>query len=252
MVIITLRDKKEPNGLQGTRTDSPRTITFEFFNMSKIEKVSLLLVIASVCVGIIALQMDYGSVRKLMVMLSVALLILAMDPTLSLYKKKKQKNFYVDEPEEKWPGRIWLSSAFPVDSVDRKWLEGRDVYLKFLDIESDDDYFIHYVNGKADETYVGGLYYLENQDFDELFEGYETLDGVLAAAKNEEIEGLSLISPDDFGVVKYLYRDWQMTYGHSPEKEQTEPVNRVGKVVAYMLAALGFVGICTAVYMWLF
>ena len=220
--------------------------------MSKIEKISLLLVIASVCVGIIALQMDYGSVRKLMVMLSVALLILAIDPTLSLYKKKKQENFYVDEPEEKGPGRIWLSSAFPVDRVDRKWLEGRDVYLKFLDIESDDDYFIHYVNGKADETYVGGLYYLENQDFDELFEGYETLDGVLAAAKNEEIEGLSLISPDDFGVVKYLYHDWQTTYGHSPEKEQTEPVNRVRKVVAYILAALGFVGICTAVYMWLF
>ena len=37
--------------------------------MSKTEKISLMLVIASVCVVIIALQMDYSSVRKLMVML---------------------------------------------------------------------------------------------------------------------------------------------------------------------------------------
>ena len=48
-------------------------------------------------------------------MLSVGLLILAMDPTLSLYKKKKSKT--IDESEEYGPARISLSSAVPVDSV---------------------------------------------------------------------------------------------------------------------------------------
>ena len=157
--------------------------------------------------------MDYGSTRKLVMVLAVALLILAIDPKLSLYKKKKSENFYVDEPEENGPGHIWFPYEVPVDGIDRKWLEDRDVYLRFLDIESDDDYFIHYVNGKADETYVGGLFYLENQDFDELFEGYETLDGVLAAAENEEIEGLSLISSDNFVDVRHLYENWQLVHG---------------------------------------
>jgi hypothetical protein len=182
--------------------------------MRKNRVVSFLLVVAAAGALIFALQMDYGSTRKLVMVLAVALLILAIDPTLSLHKKKKPENFNVDEPEEKGPGHIWLSFEVPVDSVDRKWLEGRDVYLRFLDIESDDEYFIHYVNGKADETYVGGLYYLENQDFDEVFEGYETLDGLLAAAENEEIEDLSLISSDGFETIRHLYQDWQMTHNH--------------------------------------
>lgn len=184
----------------------------------KITKIlSIVLAVAAVGVLAVALQMDNGSSRKLLMLLAVALLILAIDPTLSRCRKKKPKNFYAEEPEEKGPGRIWLWSTMPVDRVDKKWLEGRDVYLRFLDIESDDDYFIHYVNGKADEVYVGGLYYLENQNFDELFEGYETLEGLLAAARNEEIEGLSLISPDDFLGVRHLYEDWQLT--HNPEKQ---------------------------------
>ena len=173
--------------------------------MSKIRIVSLVLAIASLCVAIIALQMDYGSARKCMMMLSVALLVLAIDPTLSLYKKKKPKT--IDESEEYGPARISLSSAVPIDSTDRKWQKGRDVYLKFLDIESDDDYFIHYINGKADEVFVGELHFLEIQGFDEVFEGYETLDGLLAATENEEIENLCLISSDDFEVVRHIYHD---------------------------------------------
>jgi hypothetical protein len=185
--------------------------------MRRTKILSVLLAVAAVGVLAIALQMDYGSSRKLLMLLAVALLILAIDPTLSRCRKKKPENFYVEEPEEKGPGHIWLWSTMPVDRVDRKWLEGRDVYLRFLDIESDDDYFIHYVNGKADEVYVGGLYYLENQDFDELFEDYETLEGLQAAANNEEIEDLSLISPDDFLSVRHLYENWQLT--HTPEKQ---------------------------------
>ena len=185
--------------------------------MRRTKILSVLLAVAAVGVLAVALQMDYGSSRKLLMLLAVALLILAIDPTLSRCRKKKPENFYVEAPEEKVPGHIWLWSTMPVERVDRKWLEGRDVYLRFLDIESDDDYFIHYVNGKADEVYVGGLYYLENQDFDELFEDYETLEGLQAAANNEEIEDLSLISPDDFLSVRHLYENWQLT--HNPEKQ---------------------------------
>ena len=190
--------------------------------MRRTKILSVLLAVAAVGVLAVALQMDYGSSRKLLMLLAVALLILAIDPTLSRCRKKKPENFYVEEPEEKGSGHIWLWSTMPVERVDRKWLEGRDVYLRFLDIESDDDYFIHYVNGKADEVYVGGLYYLENQDFDELFEDYETLEGLQAAANNEEIEDLSLISPDDFLSVRHLYEDWQLT--HNPEKQLEKSV----------------------------
>lgn len=180
--------------------------------MMKKKNVSLVLVAAAMGALILALHMDYGSIRKLVMVLAVALLILAIDPTISLYKKKKSENFYVDEPEERGPGHIWLSSAVSIDSVDRKCLESRDVYLRFLDIESDDDYFIHYIDGKADEIYVGGLYYLESQDFDEVFEGYETLEGLLEAADNEEIEEFCLISSDDFVDVRHLYENWQLVH----------------------------------------
>ena len=218
--------------------------------MRKIEIVSLVFVVVAVGVLMIALQMDDASARKWLFMLSVAMLILAMDPKLSLIKKKKVKE--VEAPEEDGPGHIYLSSAVSVESVDRKWLDGRDIFLRFLDIESEDDYFIHYVNDKADEVFVGGLYYLESQDFDEVFEGYETLDGLLAAKENEEIEDLSLISSDDFEKIKHLYQDWQITYGQKKGQDQPEPVNRVGKMIAYLLALFAVAGICMAIYTVLF
>ena len=105
--------------------------------MRKIEIVSLVFVVVAVGVLMIALQMDDASARKWLFMLSVAMLILAMDPKLSLIKKKKVKE--VEEPEEDGPGHIYLSSAVSVESVDRKWLDGRDIFLRFLDIESEDD-----------------------------------------------------------------------------------------------------------------
>lgn len=88
--------------------------------MMKKKNVSLVLVAAAMVALILALHMDYGSIRKLVMVLAVALLILAIDPTISLYKKKKSENFYVDEPEERGPGHIWLSSAVSIDSVDRR------------------------------------------------------------------------------------------------------------------------------------
>ena len=218
--------------------------------MRKIEIVSLVFVVVAVVVLMIALQMDDANARKWLLMLFVVMLILAMDPKLSMIKKKKVKE--VEEPEENGPGHLFVASAVPVDSVDKKWLDGHDVYLKFLDIESDDDYFIHYHNGKADEIFVGGLYYLESQDFDEVFEGYETINELLAAADNEEIEDLSLISSDSFEGIKHLYQDWQITYGQKKVQDQPEPVNRVGRVLSYVMMVAAIVGMCVAAYMWLF
>ena len=215
--------------------------------MRKIEIVSLIFVVVGVVILMIALQMDDASARKCLIMLSVAMLILAMDPKLSLIKKKKVK--MIEEPEEKGSGHIFVASAVPVDSVDKKWMNGQDVYLKFLDIESDDDYFIHYHNGKADEVFVGGLYYLESQDLDEVFEGYETIDGLLAATNNEEIEGLSLISSDDFEIMKHLYQDWLVTYGQMKDQDQREPVNRVGRVLSYVMMVAAIAGMCVAACM---
>ena len=217
--------------------------------MRKIEIVSLLLAVTAAGVLAVALQLDYGNARQWLFLLFVALLLLALDPKRPLNMIRKPEKD--DEPEEEGPGYFSITSSVPVDGVDRKWLDGQDVYLLFLDKESEDYYFIHYVNGKADEVYVGDRYYLECQDFDEVFEGYETLDGLLAAADNEEIEDFCLISSDDFLNVKHTYENWQLIHGQksSPAEEQAEPIKRVGTVLVYLLLAFTLAGLCAAVFM---
>ena len=56
--------------------------------MRKEEIISLVLIIAAVVVLIIGLQMDYGSARKWMTILSFVLLALSLNPK-SFWKKKK-------------------------------------------------------------------------------------------------------------------------------------------------------------------
>ena len=208
--------------------------------MRKIEIVSLVLLASVIVVLVVALQMDYGDARKWLTWLSFGLMVLAIDPRrhLQLWRKKEVVEEQ-EEPEESGPGYISLCSEVPVSAIsDReKWLGVQDVYLKFLDIESDDYYYMHFVAGKAAETYVGGAYYLENQDFDELFEDYETLEELLQCADKEEIEDLSIICADDFVVVRNIYQKQQALFAQQKKSEpiQVEPVNRVGKVVAYLL-----------------
>ena len=215
--------------------------------MRKIEIISLLLIFAAVGILIVSLQMDYGRSRSWMGMLFFALLILAMDPTLFL--KKKQKHKIVDEPEETEEdetGFIELASAMPV----RKGiLEISETYLTFLDKESDDYYYIHYIDGKADEIYIG--WPLVRQSYDELFEGYETLDGLSEAAENEEIDDFCTISAEDFRSVRVHYQDRIVNYRLEgcPAPVQSEPVNRVGKVLVYIFIAFALLGICVAAAM---
>ena len=220
--------------------------------MRKIEIVSLALLASAIVVLVVALQMDYGDARRWLTWLSFGLLIWSIDPRrpLQLWRKKEAVEEQ-EEPEESGPGYISLGSEVSVSAIsDReKWLGAQDVYLKFLDIESDDYYYMHFVAGKAAETYVGGAYYLENQDFDELFEGYETIDGVLEASEQEEIENLSWISADDFAVVRRLYQEQQTSsiLSNPPVTLEEEPVNRVGKVIAYLLVAFAVLGFVWAV-----
>ena len=173
--------------------------------MRKNEIISLVLVVAAVGVLIFALQMDYGSSRKWMTMLFVALLILAIDPTYFLKRKKKPE--IVEMPvktEEDEMGFIELASATPVD---KDTLNPSDTYLSFLDKESEDYYYVHYIDGKADEIYVGGAGSLVRQDNDELYEYYVTLDDLLKTAENEEIEDLCIISAEDFTSIRTRYQD---------------------------------------------
>jgi hypothetical protein len=208
--------------------------------MRKIEVVSLALVASAIVVLVLALQMEYGSARKWLTLLSFGLLVLAVDPRrpLQLWRKKE----VVEEQEEQEEcviGPIWLSSEVSVSRITHRemWLGVQDVYLKFLDIESDDYYYMHFAEGKAVETYVGGEDYLEKQDSDWLFEGYETLEELLQCADNDEIEDLCIICVDDFAVVQNIYQKQQALFAQQKKLEpiQVEPVNRVGKVVAYLL-----------------
>ena len=220
--------------------------------MRKIEVVSLALVASAVVVLVVALQMEYGSARKWMTLLSFGLLVLAMDPQRPLQMMRKKKT--IDAPEEteqELLGYISFGSEVPITGVTNreKWLREQDVYLKFLDIESDDYYYMHFAEGKVVETYVGGADYLEKQDFDEVFESYETLDGLLKSADNEEIENLCIITPNVFSEVRNIYQAQQSRFAQAnkPESVSVEPVNRVGKVIAYLLVVLVVVGVVSKV-----
>ena len=220
--------------------------------MRKIEIVSLALLVVAVVTLVLACQLDYGSARKWLTWLSFGLMVLSIDPKrpLQLWRKKEVVEEQ-EEPEESGPGYISLGSEVLVSAIsDReKWLGVQDVYLKFLDIESDDYYYMHFVAGRAAETYVGGAYYLEDQDSDELFEGYETIDGVLEASEQEEIENLSWITAEDFAVVRKLYQEQPSSSSPSnpPVMVEEKPVNRVGKFVAYLLVALVVICVICAV-----
>ena len=217
--------------------------------MRKNEIISLFFVVVAVGVLIFALQMDYGNTRKWLTMLFMALLILAMDPTHFLKRKKKPK--IIGQPiekEEDETGFINLASAMPVDKNTQDIL---DTYLSFLDKESDDYYYIHYVDGKADEVYVGWAGSLERQNRDMLYEFYVTLDDLFKTAENEEIEDLCTISAEDFTSVRTRYQNQIVNYCQtsSPIQLPPEPVNRVGKVIGYLFLAFAFVGICIGAVM---
>lgn len=220
--------------------------------MRKIEIVSLALVASAIVVLVVALQMEYGSARKWMTLLSFGLLVLAVDPQRPLQMMRKKKTTEAsEETEQELLGYITFGSEVPIAGVvnREKWLRDQDVYLKFLDIESDDYYYMHFAEGKVVETYVGGTDYLEKQDFDEVFESYETLDGLLKSVDNEEIENLCIITPDGFAEVRNIYRAQQLRFAQAnkPESVSVEPVNRVGKVITYLLVVLVVVGVVSKV-----
>ena len=216
--------------------------------MRKNEIISLVLVVAAVGVLIIALQLDYGSTRKWMTMLFMGLLVLAISPTY--FQKRLKKPEIIEEPEETEEdetGFIDLASAVPVD---KNTLIPSYTYLSFLDKESEDYYYIHYVDGKSDEVYVGVADSLVRQDNDELYEFYVTLDDLLEAAENEEIEDLCLISAEDFTSVRTRYQDQMVNYCQtgSPIQAPPEPVNRVAKVLAFLIIAFAYVGIFVGIF----
>ena len=217
--------------------------------MRKVEVVSLVLVLAAVGVLVIALQMDYGNSRKWMSMLFMALLVLAIDPKHFLKRKQKPKAIdYPAETEEDETGFIDLASAAPVG---KKTLNHSDAYLTFLDKESDDYYYVHYVDNKADEIFIGWGEFLTRQSFEYLYDGYETVDYLLEAAEDGEIDDFCTISAEDFAYVRTRYQDawvdsWQSSFQDQPNPE---PVNRVGKAVAFLFLAFAFVLICGAIAM---
>ncbi|MBQ9215711.1 MAG: hypothetical protein IJ159_03020 [Prevotella sp.] len=215
--------------------------------MRKAEVISLVFVLAAVGVLVIALQMDYGNSRKWMLLLFIVLLVLAIDPKHFLKRKQKPKAIdYPAETEEDETGFIDLTSAAPVG---KKTLNHSDAYLTFLDKESDDYYYIHYVANEADEIYIGRGGLLTRQSLEDLYDGYETLDYLLEAAENGEIDDFCTISAEDFAYVRTRYQDswvdgWQTSF---QDQSNLEPVNRVGKAVDFLFLAFAFVLICVAI-----
>lgn len=204
--------------------------------MRKDEIISLVLVIAAIVVLIMGLQMDYGSVRKWMTMLSFVLLALSLNPKSFWKKKKTQMIEESEETEEDEGGYIELPSQV---LVDKKSVNRSDAYLTFQDKLSDVYYYIHYVDGEAYEIYASEIGYLERIGYDELDDSYQTIDGLFEAIEADEVyDSIYSFSAEDFISIRKRYQDWIVSVSQTStdEPEQPEPVNRVGRVVAYIIA----------------
>ena len=91
--------------------------------MRRIETVSLFFLLAAAAVLTITLQMDYGSARKWMFFLFLALLLPAMNPKFYKNRTRRQEHVFTpierEETEEDEMGFIDLSSAEPINRVGR-------------------------------------------------------------------------------------------------------------------------------------
>jgi hypothetical protein len=159
---------------------------------------------------------------------------------------KMRKNEMPIETEEEGTGLIVLASAVPLD---KNTIDYSETYLLFHDKESDSYYYIHYVDSKADEIYISGYYFIDRQNRDDLYESYQTLDGLLETDENEEINDLCIISAEDFALVRTQYQDQFINLCEScyPTSVLKKTVNWTAKALVYILLAIIFVVICTAI-----
>ena len=159
---------------------------------------------------------------------------------------KMRENDMPIETEEEGTGLIVLASAVPLD---KNTIDYSETYLQFYDIESENYYYIHYIDSKADEIYISGYYFIDRQNRDDLYESYLTLDGLLETDENEEINDLCIISAEDFALVRTQYQDQFINLCEScyPTSVLKKTVNWTAKALVYILLAIIFVVICTAI-----
>lgn len=159
---------------------------------------------------------------------------------------KMRKNDMPIETEEDKTGFIDLASAVPLD---KNTIDYSETYLQFYDIESENYYYIHYIDSKADEIYLSGCCFIDRQNRDDLYEPYLTLDGLLETDENEEINDLCIISAEDFALVRTQYQDQFINLCEScyPTSVLKKTVNWTAKALVYILLAIIFVVICTAI-----
>lgn len=159
---------------------------------------------------------------------------------------KMRKNDMPIETEEEGTGLIVLASAVPLD---KNTIDYSETYLQFYDLESENYYYIHYIDSKADEIYLSGCCFIDRQNRDDLYESYLTLDGLLETDENEEINDLCIISAEDFALVRTKYQDQFINLCEScyPTSVLKKTVNWTVKGLVYILLAIIFVVICTAI-----
>ena len=161
------------------------------------------------------------------------------------YYKMRKKDMPI-ETEEEGTGLIVLASAVPLD---KNTIDYSETYLQFYDLESENYYYIHYIDSKADEIYISGYYFIDRQNRDDIYESYQTLDGLLETDENEEINDLCIISAEDFALVRTQYQDQFINLCEScyPTSVLKKTVNWTAKALVYILLAIIFVVICTAI-----
>ena len=161
------------------------------------------------------------------------------------YYKMRKKDMPI-ETEEEGTGLIVLASAVPLD---KNTIDYSETYLQFYDLESENYYYIHYIDSKADEIYLSGCCFIDRQNRDDLYESYLTLDGLLETDENEEINDLYTISAEDFALVRTQYQDQFINLCEScyPTSVLKKTVNWTAKGLVYILLAIIFVVICTAI-----
>ena len=228
--------------MSGTITGRDTTVNI----MTKKEIISLITLAFAIVALIVTLRLDYGKNRDWMMILTVGAILLAANP--KIFGKKKRVQPVVEdweETEEDECGYIDLESASPVEKA---VLDFSNAFLTFQDNLSEAYYFIHYIDGKANETYEREVIFLNKIDYDELSDSYQTIENLFKAEESKEINDLCTISAEDFESVRKRYEDRQTPRIQmvDADDDQPEPVNRVGKIVSLLIMAfcvLFFIGI---------
>lgn len=212
--------------------------------MTKKEIASLIFLLLTIVTLIICFQLEKGGLRDICTLLGMFFLYFSLDPSCSVFKKKKWGKNIKNPVVERTP----LTSEEPLEVVDTN---NKDIYLVIKESLSDTFFCCHYIDGGVCENEIYAIspdktYY--RLDIDELPEYYLNLCDVSEEKTNGDIDYLCSISSADFEHVKNCYLDSKIEANESAMRESEDTSNRIARFVVKWMVFFAiiflFTGLC--------